>query len=455
MKGRRMVRLIRQSDGRNSASISPEVQLEKIDAHLKATGSHAVATVSEIGVPGDIERDGLNEAIEMVERGDADGVVLAVFDRLGREELGIYTALYRLEKAGGVIEFVSDPSLDPATESGRVLIAVNAAMAKAARMRITGNWKDAKSKAVMDKGIHICNVPPFGYDMGGTKKKQKPLTPNADADTVRELFKRRGEGQSSVTLARWLDEIRPQQDPWDPMKVLRILSNKVYLGIAYYGELENPHAHPPLVSRRVFEQAKKAKAEPFGRTGTPKPYSNRRLLSEVVRCAGCRHSLTPGGSHGEGTERYVCRGEHSHYTCEDKATGNIAELDEYVVSALFGVLDNRNVRALQSMTEYTKAQEELEDARADTEAFYVATMRMQRENPERWARMEAQILEREREAEAKALDLAPRPPRVGVRTSLARISRPSIWTSSGGGSALTSMRWCYAARAARLRSGPS
>lgn len=403
----RRIKLVRQSR-RKDDTISPEVQHAKIDKHLADNGLVAVATVEEIGVPGDIERDGLNEAIEMVERGEAGGIVCAVFDRLGREELGIYQAFYRLEQAGGVMEFAGEPGLDPQTEAGRILIAVNAAMSKGARMRIGSNWQDAKARAVMKEGIHISNTVPPGYDRT-SKAEGRKLVPNERAHLIRKLFEMRADGASSVTLARWLDEVWPQPRPWQPMRVLRILSNRVYLGIAYYGKWEKENAHPALVTPLIFRKAQFAKANSLG-----VPYSNRRLLAELIHCEGCRHSLSKAnGNAGEGMY-YRCRIEHTHYACEHPASIRAEEAEEYVVTWLMGYLEKRNIRALTSMTSYTDAVAELEEIRADIEEFYPTTLRIKRKDPERWARMEAELLKREAEAEVKVRDLTPTPANVPV-----------------------------------------
>ena len=72
-----------------------------------ATGSHLVETIEELDVSrrraARAKRHGLRRAVEMVEAGDADVLVVAYFDRLVRSLAVQEEVVERVEQAGGAI----------------------------------------------------------------------------------------------------------------------------------------------------------------------------------------------------------------------------------------------------------------------------------------------------------------------------------------------------------------
>jgi hypothetical protein len=96
---------IRVSDVRRRSGerfISPVVQREQIERWAKLRGAligHVFEELDESG--GRRDRPLLMEAVERVERGESDGLVVAYLSRFGRSQLDGLTTIHRITRAGG------------------------------------------------------------------------------------------------------------------------------------------------------------------------------------------------------------------------------------------------------------------------------------------------------------------------------------------------------------------
>src|SRR2546423_426245 len=122
--GMRLIGYVRVSrvGGREGESfISPTVQRERIAAAATA-GGHVIADVLEdLDQPGSkYERPAFQDALARVERGEAEGIVVAKLNRFARSVAGAAQALERLESAGGVFVAV-DLGMDTSTSAGRLM----------------------------------------------------------------------------------------------------------------------------------------------------------------------------------------------------------------------------------------------------------------------------------------------------------------------------------------------
>lgn len=86
--------------------MSPREQLERIQSVAERDGLKLVDTIEELDVSGGAplaKRPGLRRAVELVEAGDANVMVVAYFDRLVRSLAVRAEVVERMEKAGGAI----------------------------------------------------------------------------------------------------------------------------------------------------------------------------------------------------------------------------------------------------------------------------------------------------------------------------------------------------------------
>src|SRR5262245_33006464 len=103
---------VRVSDvrGRKGESfISPSVQREQIAAWASARGVEIGETLTELDESGArADRPLLIEAIERIEAGRSEGLVVAKLDRFGRSLTDGLSAIARIERAGGTFVSVQD-----------------------------------------------------------------------------------------------------------------------------------------------------------------------------------------------------------------------------------------------------------------------------------------------------------------------------------------------------------
>src|SRR5262249_20312216 len=101
-----IVRVSRTNGREGERFVSPEEQRERIEATCARDGLKLVAVHEELDVSGGktlAKRPGLSAAVEAVERGKADVIAAAYFDRLFRSLHTQSEVIDRVERAGGQV----------------------------------------------------------------------------------------------------------------------------------------------------------------------------------------------------------------------------------------------------------------------------------------------------------------------------------------------------------------
>ena len=119
-----VVRVSEKGDREDEHFHSPEVQIEAARRWARDRGERlAGAPIPEIDVSGKLplsERPGLLAAIEMIEAGQADQLVVAYFDRLVRSLKVQLEVIERVERAGGEIFALDHGKLTNGTAAQRL-----------------------------------------------------------------------------------------------------------------------------------------------------------------------------------------------------------------------------------------------------------------------------------------------------------------------------------------------
>jgi hypothetical protein len=230
------------------------------------------------------------------------------------------------------------------------------------------SWAAAQRHAV-ERGIHISPNGYLGYD-----KVDGRLVPDSQAPVVVEAFRRRGGGDSWGSIAEWLNEAAPRSDAtqWTGQAVQRLCAKRVYRGEASRyveqdvdarGPIVNREAHPALVTEDEWRAAQmNPRIAKGGRSGKPLP-----LLSGLIRCAGCRYSMSRGrGPKGE--VLYRCRGNHASGRCPAPASVTATTIESYVEGHVLAEIEGV-AKIVPDSQERERAQAELMQARADLDDF--------------------------------------------------------------------------------------
>ena len=194
------VRVSRVGD-RTETLISPQLQEREIRSWAKPRGLGVWRCCrAELDRSGaDDSRPILQGAIERIERGELDGVIVWNFARFTRSLASSVAFLEAIEQAGGRLYSTSE-QIDPCTPAGRMTRNFLFSIAQAEREQKAEGFDKAKADAVK-RGIWTAPVVPFGY----RKNAERRLEPDPVEGPVRaEVIRRRGAGESWRSLAKYI-----------------------------------------------------------------------------------------------------------------------------------------------------------------------------------------------------------------------------------------------------------
>ncbi|MDQ3631756.1 MAG: recombinase family protein [Actinomycetota bacterium] len=299
---RRAVGITRVSfeGGRQEARLySYDTQADAIRASCEQQGMTVAWIGQERAVSGGadlVDRPQLSRALEAVEAGEADVIVAAYVDRFFRSLAVQAEVIARVERAGGELLALDHGRLTNGSAAERLQANVLGAIGQFYREQ--GREKSRLGQAAaVERGAVPWSRTPLGY----TRRSDGTLEPNAaEVELVRECFRRRLAGESHMAIRGWL---REQGVDRSPRGVQQLLESRIVLGELHFGDLENLHAHEPIVDRELFAAVQRMRI-PRG----PQPKSDRLLARlRVVRCGSCGSPL--------GTMVMRRQGDYPVYRC--------------------------------------------------------------------------------------------------------------------------------------------
>lgn len=312
---------------------------------------------------------GLGRLIKRVESGESEGILTPYLDRFGRDLIEGALAYKRIADAGGRLVCVRD-GLDSDRQGDKLQFNIRMAFAEDYLDRVKENW-DSTYERMIAQGIWPAPRIPFGYEKGEDKGLH---VVQAEAGVVKELFRRRADGENVMSLLRWMrarcEELGLARTKITRTGVRTVLANEAYLGTTTYarGRKDNPivkTTHEPLVTPRQWEAAQIK--HPFsprnGRAASAK-------LRGLVFCATCgrRLKVSASGRKGRKKAQYVC----TSVDCSDHP-GILAEkLDGHVDSLLTQAAADRDPHVgaiLTGDTRYQDAHQAVEDAKRLLDEF--------------------------------------------------------------------------------------
>lgn len=340
--------------------ISPAVQLDQIGAWLGANQCTLGEVFEELDVSGTkAKRPDLERAIERVENGLSDGLIVAKLDRLGRSLIQGLAAIARIEKAGGTFVSVQD-SLDLKTPTGRLVLRVLFSVAEWEIDRLRSSWGEARGKAIA-RGVYISAIPPIGYLRGDDGR----LVVDPDLGPyIAEAFRLRASAASSGEIAAFLNGcgLRTQHgNEFSPSMVHSMIGNRAYLGEARCHPHVHPNAHEPVTDPATWQRAQYP------------PRRSRRaasLLAGVLRCAGCGRAMTAVHSKSRHVQvdTYRCfQRRATHLRCPEPAAVRADEIEPLVESMLFNLARGRGISKGEKIARIRA--EEVELAETDLAAY--------------------------------------------------------------------------------------
>src|SRR5512135_134797 len=317
-----VVRVSEQGDRDEENFHSPKAQLAKAKLWSEDQGNHVVDAFEEIDVSGKlplVRRPGLLKAIELVEAGEADHIVVAYFDRLVRSLKVQLEVIERVERAGGEIYAIDHGRLTNGTAATRMS---NNMMGAAFQYyaEVTGEKVKAAHERVVARGVLPNSRISPGYVRG---EDGVLVVERAKARVVVRAFKRRDRGASLVEIQAWLTENGIDRSISGVESMLR---SRMYLGEIHFGELHNLNAHEPIVKDRALFERVQRRTVSRGRQA-----KSERLLARlgVLRCGTCGSRMVINSDSGS----YRC-GDTSADRCRRRAAVKADRVEAMVLDAV-------------------------------------------------------------------------------------------------------------------------
>jgi DNA invertase Pin-like site-specific DNA recombinase len=213
------------TDEQADSGLSLGAQRQKIEAYCGLYDLELVAVIEDAGLSGKtLKREGLQRALTMLDKGKADGIVIAKLDRLTRSVVdgGALIADYFGEKKGHELFSVSD-HINTRTAAGRLVLNVLLSVSQWEREAIGERTRDALQHKIANG--ERCGKVRFGYDLAADGKT---LVPNRlEQSAIQLMRKLRDAGESLRTIAAELNErgiATKEGRPWLHTSVQGILA---------------------------------------------------------------------------------------------------------------------------------------------------------------------------------------------------------------------------------------
>jgi site-specific DNA recombinase len=284
---------VRQSRSVGDDPVSPTEQRQRIEATCEREGFKLLETFNEPDVSGGApldKRPGLSQAVALIERGEADVIVVAYFDRLFRSVTVQSEVAERVEAAGGHLFAADVGEVRSDTASGWISSSMLGVVAEYQRRTTRERTVGAKRRAVEN------GVPPFPNLPFYLQRQQDGKGPiehhPRKVKLMREAVRMRLDG---ATIAIVRDYLQKHRITLSYHGVQSLFSSRLLLGELRFGSMLNETAFTPVIDAEIWQRLQRVSV-PRG----PRAKSERLLARlGVLRCGTCGARMVVGMSQGK------------------------------------------------------------------------------------------------------------------------------------------------------------
>lgn len=277
------------------------------------------------------DRKGFQNLLADCRAGKIDMVVTKSISRFGRNTVTLLQTVRELKDIGVDVYF-EEQNIHSMSADGELMLTILASYAQEESLSASENQKWR-----IRKGFENGELVNLRFLYGYTINKAVVTINPAEAEVVREIFKRYIEGESITAIA---NDLNKRGVPgalggeWCVKSIRRIVTNEKYMGDALLqktfisnhldktkvknnGELPMYYAkgtHEDIVDEETFLLAK-ARAEQMESEAKPKPSAT--LFAGVIRCAKCSKNyrrVTANGNHFFNCSTYIKKGKSVCHT---------------------------------------------------------------------------------------------------------------------------------------------
>ena len=331
--------------------ISTELQLSGIRAWVEAhpdyvLPDHLISEELDVSGARPLERmPALRRAVELVEAGDAAGIIGVRLNRLARSPEVYGEIERRVLAAGGVVVAVDEGGIRDDEPETELADDMSQSFGKYEVGRARKVFRIARSRAA-SRGVATFAAP-AGYDRidqdddtAGPRRRTQ-AEPGCGRDQrgfpdARGRFELHGHSGVPDRSRRPTRKGRPgvYTNGWSRSGVTHLLRNRVYLGELSGGETVNAQAHEPIVDVATFTAAQRSQG------ARPSRESRHGFwLTRVTRCASCDAAMVGVMAHPHGRDKPA----HGIYRCQttgcsERPSIGANRLEAYVEQHLLGWL---------------------------------------------------------------------------------------------------------------------
>jgi site-specific DNA recombinase len=284
---------VRQSRSVGDDPVSPTEQRQRIEATCEREGFKLLETFNEPDVSGGApldKRPGLSQAVALIERGEADVIVVAYFDRLFRSVTVQSEVAERVEAAGGALFAADVGEVRSDTASGWISSSMLGVVAEYQRRTTRERTVGAKRRAVENGVPPFPNLPFYlqRQDDGKGPIEHHPRKVKLMRETVRMRL-------DGATIAAVRDYLRKHRIRLSYHGAQSLFSSRLLLGELRFGSMLNETAFTPVIDAETWQRLQRVSV-PRGRRA-----KSERLLARlgVLRCGTCGSRMVVGTSQGK------------------------------------------------------------------------------------------------------------------------------------------------------------
>lgn len=252
-QGVRAVAYVRVSKEREDM-ISPDLQDHAVAEYCARMGYRIVERLVDLDLSGRFwARRQVEHAVELIETGQADVLVVWRWSRVSRSRLDWALAVDRIEAVGGRLESATE-AFDTGTSTGRFARGVLAELAAFEAERIADVFREAQARRIR-LGLPPLGGPRFGYRIvdGQYEIDRK------EGPALAEMYRRVAAGHTRTSVIHWLNRRHlpvpghRAKGPWNHEVLARILNAGFGAGyIQVHGRLL-PGSHEPVISQAEWQ----------------------------------------------------------------------------------------------------------------------------------------------------------------------------------------------------------
>lgn len=306
---------------------SLRTQREELTKYALKNGFHIYGIYEDDGFSAtNLKRPALQRLLKDVEQNKINRILITKLDRLSRGVRNYYKILDTLDEHNVFWQTIFE-KYDSSTASGRLHINIMLSVAENESAQTSERIRSVFKTKVESRELIAGKIPI------GLKKQGKKLIVDEDKkQIVLDAFQFYKETTSAYQVFQKLDLKYPELQ-LNYMRVYRILTNKLYVGIKQtrYGDIND--FCPAIIGKAEFENTQRLLSKNARKSSAQN--SGGYIFQGLLKCAECGYTL--GGkfyskNNDSSKYYYICKRHHLSLKCSCKTNFNEVKIEEVLLN---------------------------------------------------------------------------------------------------------------------------